>query len=84
MSDNPYDSLSDAQYAAVENADYHPPAASGDGTTCILVASASGLIGLQDSKLPADERRARTLIFNPAEMAAFVADAKAGAYDHLM
>jgi hypothetical protein len=43
-----------------------------------------GYISIQDDKLPDDERRARTQIYTPAELAAFIADAKAGRYDHLI
>jgi hypothetical protein len=37
-----------------------------------------------DDKLPPAERKARTLIFNQHEMAAFIASAKNGDFDHLL
>jgi hypothetical protein len=42
------------------------------------------LIGFQDDKLPAAERKARTLVFDQHEMAAFIAGAKNGDFDHLL
>jgi hypothetical protein len=41
-------------------------------------------VSIQDDELPDEERRARTQIYTPAELAAFVADARAGRYDHLI
>ncbi|MGH3770963.1 MAG: DUF397 domain-containing protein, partial [Pseudonocardiaceae bacterium] len=55
--------------------------ASGD---CLSFAAAGGLIGFQDDKLPAAERKARTLIFTQPELAAFITGAKNGDFDHLL
>jgi hypothetical protein len=49
-----------------------------------LFAVAHGLIGFQDDKLPVAERKARTLIFDQHEMAAFIVGAKNGDFDHLL
>lgn len=81
---NPYTQLSDDLYAQIVDADYVKPAASGHTGNCITVASVGGYIAFQDDKLPADERKARTQVYTPEELAAFIADAKAGRYDHLI
>ena len=66
------------------NADHRPPKHTSAAGMCIVLAAVDGLIALQDDKLPPDERRRRTQIFTPAELAAFLEDAKAGEYDHLI
>lgn len=81
---NPYHELPDELYEKLVNAPHSAPAASTGNGTCITVASAGGYISFQDSKLDEDERQARTQLYTPAELAAFVADAKAGRYDHLV
>jgi Domain of unknown function (DUF397) len=81
---NPYRELPDELYEQLVHAPHTPPVASTANGTCITVAAAGGYISFQDSKLPEQERRARTQVYTPAELAAFVADAKAGRYDHLI
>lgn len=81
---NPYHELSDELYQDLVNAPHSAPAASTGNGTCITVAETGGYISFQDSKLDEDERKARTQVYTPAELAAFVADAKAGRYDHLV
>ena len=51
---------------------------------CLSFTVANGLIGFQDDKLSPAERKARTLIFDQHEMAAFIAGAKNGDFDHLL
>jgi hypothetical protein len=80
---NPYRELPDELYDQLVHAQHVAPVASTASGTCITVASAGGYISVQDSKLPEEERRARTQVYTPAELAAFIADAKAGRYDHL-
>lgn len=81
---NPYRELPDELYERLVHAPHTPPAASTGNGACITVAAVDGYISIQDDKLPLDERRARTHVYTPAELAAFVADAKAGRYDHLI
>ncbi|NKQ59044.1 DUF397 domain-containing protein [Amycolatopsis sp. K13G38] len=66
------------------HAEHAKPLASGSTGNCITIAARGGYISIQDDKLPGEERRARTQVYTPAELAAFVADAKAGRYDHLI
>jgi hypothetical protein len=84
MSTNPYRELPDELYEQLVHAPHTPPAASTGNGACITLAAAGGYISIQDDKLPTPERQARTQIYTPAELAAFVADAKAGRYDHLI
>ena len=81
---NPYPSLDDAQYDAVVNGRYVKSPFSSANGGCLSFTVAHGLIGFQDDKLPPPERKARTLIFNQHEMAAFIAGAKNGDFDHLL
>ena len=81
---NPYPSLSDEQYDAVVNGRYVKSTFSNASGGCLSFSVADGLIGFQDDKLPPAERKARTLIFNQHEMAAFIAGAKNGDFDHLL
>jgi Domain of unknown function (DUF397) len=81
---NPYPSIGDAQYDAVVNGQYLKSTFSGSNTGCLSFTVADGLIGFQDDKLPAAERKARTLVFDQHEMAAFIAGAKNGDFDHLL
>ncbi len=83
-SPNPYSSLDDAQYDAVVNGQYLKSTFSGSNTGCLSFTLAGDLIGFQDDKLPSFERKARTLIFDQHEMAAFIAGAKNGEFDHLL
>jgi hypothetical protein len=46
--------------------------------------TSSSMIGFQDDKLAPAERKARTLIFDQHELAAFIAGAKNGDFDHLL
>jgi hypothetical protein len=81
---NPYDGLlPDGLYKRLANAPHTAPVASGNGASCITVAAIDGYVSFQDDKLPEGERRARTQVYTPAELRAFVEDAKAGRYDHL-
>jgi hypothetical protein len=80
---NPYDGLPDELYDRLATAPHAAPVASGNGASCITVASVDGYISIQDDKLPEAQRRARTQVYTPAELKAFVLDAKAGRYDHL-
>ncbi len=81
---NPYRSLDDRRYDAVVNSRYvKSPFSSGNGG-CLSFTVTDGLIGFQDDKLPPAERKARTLIFDQHEMAAFIAGAKNGDFDHLL
>ncbi|GGM84388.1 DUF397 domain-containing protein [Longimycelium tulufanense] len=80
---NPYRDIDDAQYRAVVDAQYKKSSFSGGNGGCLSFAAVDDLVGLQDDKLPADERKHRTLVFTREEMAAFVAGAKAGDFDHL-
>lgn len=81
---NPYPSLDDAQYDAVVNGRYLKSTFSNGNAGCLSFTVADGLIGVQDDKLPQAERKARTLIFNQHELAAFIAGAKNGDFDHLL
>lgn len=81
---NPYRQLPDELYKQLVHAEHAKPLASGNGGSCITIAAVGGYISLQDDKLPAEERRARTQVYTPEELAAFIADAKAGHYDHLI
>lgn len=81
---NPYPSLDDAQYAAVVNGRYLKSTFSSANGGCLSFAAADGLIGFQDDKLPPAERKARTLVFDQREMAAFIAGVKNGDFDHLL
>lgn len=83
-SPNPYSTLDDTQYNAVVNGRYLKSTFSGTTTGCLSFTVAGGLIGFQDDKLPPAERKARTLVFNQHEMAAFIAGAKNGDFDHLL
>ncbi|MDQ2792241.1 MAG: DUF397 domain-containing protein [Pseudonocardiales bacterium] len=81
---NPYPTLDDAKYDTVVNGRYLKSTFSNGNAGCLSFAAADGLIGFQDDKLPLAERKARTLIFNQHEMAAFIAGAKNGDFDHLL
>ena len=81
---NPYPSLDDAQYDAVVDGHYLKSTFSNASGDCLSFTVADGLIGFQDDKLSPAERKARTLIFDQREMAAFIAGAKNGDFDHLL
>jgi hypothetical protein len=81
---NPYPSLDDAQYDAVVNGRYLKSTFSNASGGCLSFTVANGLVGFQDDKLSPAERKARTLIFDQNEMAAFIAGAKNGDFDHLL
>ncbi|MGH3546547.1 MAG: DUF397 domain-containing protein [Pseudonocardiaceae bacterium] len=81
---NPYPLLDDVQYDAVVNGRYLKSTLSSANGGCLSFTVADGLIGFQDDKLPPAERKARTLIFNQLELAAFIAGAKNGDFDHLL
>lgn len=81
---NPYRWLDDARYDAVVNGRYVKSTFSNGHGGCLSFTVADGLIGFQDDKLPPAERAARTLIFNQHELAAFIAGAKNGDFDHLL
>jgi hypothetical protein len=81
---NPYPSLDDACYHAVVNGRYVKSTFSNGHAGCLAFTVADGLIGFQDDKLPPAERKVRTLIFTQHEMAAFIAGAKNGDFDHLL
>jgi hypothetical protein len=81
---NPYPTLDDAKYNAVLNGRYRKSTFSNGNAGCLSFTVAGGLIGFQDDKLPPAERKARTLVFNQHEMAAFIAGAKNGDFDHLL
>lgn len=84
MTHNPYQQLPDELYDQLVHAPHAKPLASGSSGSCITVASAGGFISFQDDKLPVEERRARTQVYTPEELGAFVADAKAGHYDQYL
>ncbi|MGH3871746.1 MAG: DUF397 domain-containing protein [Pseudonocardiaceae bacterium] len=81
---NPYPSLEDAQYDAVINGRYVKSTFSNGHAGCLSFTVADGLIGFQDDKLAPAERKAHTLVFTQHEMAAFIAGAKNGDFDHLL
>ncbi len=81
---NPYPALDDTQYDAVVNGQYVKSTFSNASGDCLSFAMAGGLIGFQDDKLSLAERKARTLVFNQHELAAFIAGAKNGDFDHLL
>lgn len=81
---NPYPLLDDLRYDAVANGRYVKSTFSNGHAGCLSFTVAEGLIGFQDDKLPPAERKARTLIFDQHEMAAFIAGAKNGDFDHLL
>ena len=81
---NPYPTLNDAQYDAVVNGRYLKSTFSNGNAGCLSFAVADGLIGFQDDKLSPAERKARTLVFDQREMAAFIAGAKNGDFDNLL
>ncbi|MGH3926553.1 MAG: DUF397 domain-containing protein [Pseudonocardiaceae bacterium] len=80
---NPYPILDDAEYAVVGGR-YLKSTFSNISGGCLSFTVADGLIGFQDDKLPPAERKARTLVFDRHEMAAFIAGAKNGDFDHLL
>ena len=80
---NPYLSLDDAQYDAVVNGRYVKSTFSNGHAGCLSFTMADGLIGFQDDKLSLAERKTRTLVFTQHELAAFIAGAKNGDFDHL-
>jgi hypothetical protein len=81
---NPYPSLDDRQYDAVVNGRYLKSSFSNGNAGCLSFTLSEGLIGFQDDKLPPAERKIRTLIFDRHELAAFIAGAKNGDFDHLL
>jgi hypothetical protein len=81
---NPYPSLDDAQYEDVVNGRYVKSTFSNGNAGCLSFTVAGGLVGFQDDKLPTAERKAHTLVFDRHEMAAFIAGAKNGDFDHLL
>ncbi|MGQ0717617.1 MAG: DUF397 domain-containing protein [Pseudonocardiales bacterium] len=81
---NPYPSLDNAQYEAVVNGRYLKSTFSNANGGCLSFTLSDGLIGFQDDKLPPAERKTRTLIFTQPELAAFIAGAKNGDFDHLL
>lgn len=81
---NPYQQVPDELYFQLAEAEHAKPVASANSGSCITIAAAGGHISIQDDKLAPEERRARTQIYTPAELRAFVEDAKAGRYDHLI
>jgi hypothetical protein len=81
---NPYEGVPDELYVQLVEAKHVKPVASGTGSSCITVAAVGGYISIQDDKLEGRERKARTQVYTPAELRAFIADAKEGRYDHLI
>jgi hypothetical protein len=81
---NPYPLLDDARYDALANGRYVKSTFSNASGGCLSFTVAGDLIGFQDDKLPPAERKVRTLIFDQREMAAFIAGAKNGDFDHLL
>ncbi|MDQ3760595.1 MAG: DUF397 domain-containing protein [Actinomycetota bacterium] len=81
---NPYPSIDDSHYDAVVNGQYMKSTFSNASGGCLSFTAVGDLIGFQDDKLPPAKRKARTLIFNQHEMAAFIAGAKNGDFDHLL
>ncbi len=81
---NPYPALDDAKYSAVVNGQYVKSSFSNGNAGCLSFTVAAGLIGFQDDKLPSAERKARTLVFDQHELAAFITGAKNGDFDHLL
>lgn len=81
---NPYPTLDDAKYSAVVNGRYVKSTFSNGNAGCLSFTVTAGLVGFQDDKLAPAERKARTLIFDQQEMAAFIAGAKNGDFDHLL
>lgn len=84
MTRNPYTDVPDELYERLVHAEHVAPVASTGNGTCITVAAADGWISVQDSKLDKEDRHASTQLYTPAELAAFIADAKAGRYDNLI
>ncbi|MGH3850119.1 MAG: DUF397 domain-containing protein [Pseudonocardiaceae bacterium] len=80
---NPYTSLDNAHYDAIANGQYLKSTFSNANGGCLSFTAAGGLIGFQDDKLAPAERKARTLVFTQPELAAFIAGAKNGDFDHL-
>ena len=82
---NPYRNVvPDELYDELVHAEHAKPVASGNGPSCITIAAKGGYISIQDDKLDHAKRQALTQVYTPEELAAFVADAKAGRYDHLI
>lgn len=81
---NPYQQVPDELYTELVHAQHAKPLASGNGGSCITIAAADGFVSFQDDKLGTEERQARTQVYTREELAAFVADAKAGRYDNLI
>ena len=81
---NPYFTLDDAKYSAVVHGRYVKSSFSNGNAGCLSFTVAGGLVGFQDDKLAPAERKARTLIFDQREIAAFIAGAKNGDFDHLL
>jgi hypothetical protein len=84
MTPDPYESLAGDLYQRLINASHVAPTSCAAGASCITIAVLDGFVSLQDSKLDAPQRLARTQIYTAAELAAFVRDAKAGHYDDII
>lgn len=81
---NPYDQLSDEQYAELTTAVHMKATASNGNAGCVTVGTDGQFISVQDDKLPDGVRRDRAQIFTKHEFAAFLAGAKDGEFDHLV
>lgn len=64
---------------AFANARWQKSSRSDPQPNCVELAEVAGIIGVRDSKRPEHA----ILQFNKSEMAAFIAAAKAGEFDHL-
>jgi hypothetical protein len=82
--ENPYPSLGDVSYRAVVDGKYRKSSYSNGTGGCLSFTVVNGLVGFQDDKLSISDRKARTLVFTPDEIRAFVLGAKAGEFDHLL
>lgn len=69
---------------AVVEGEYRKSSYSNGGGGCLSFTTVGGLVGVQDDKLSTADRKARTLVFTPDEIRAFVLGAKAGEFDHLL
>lgn len=80
---NPYPNLDDARYAQLVNAQHTKSSFSNGNGGCLTFAAIGNHVSIQDDKLDDSTRKALTQIYTREEIAAFVAGAKAGEFDHL-
>lgn len=81
---NPYPDLDDARYAELVNAQHTKSSFSNGNGGCVTFAVIGDHVSVQDDKLDDSTRKALTQVYTREEIAAFIAGAKAGDFDHLL